>query len=415
MQQTFSKHTFKLITPRSIDLQFYMDSCFDIYSLFRHYKLESMLSCERNINVSLVSEFYNNLHTSDGINYHTRVAKWSLDFSYELLQSFLGCLPSESDFVFYPTLPDELPPPFKHLSIASMHQSLFGRPRLDGLNAQITTFSSLELSAENTALFKPSGAAVSHLPLYQRHHATSDAHAKSRPSVRETNLLGFPSLRVFVFLFFPVDPMEQEAVRSKGTVKWFNDTKGFGFITPDDGGEDLFVHQSSIKSDGFRSLAEGENVEYSLSEGDDGRSKAIDVTGPDGSSVQGSGGGRRDGFGGGRGGSSRGGGYGGGYGFTSGGGGGRGRGGGYGGGGSGGACYKCGETGHIAKDCYQGGGGGGNGGGGGACYNCGETGHLARDCYQGGGGGGRNGGGGGGSCYNCGETGHFARECPGRN
>ncbi|KAG6410903.1 hypothetical protein SASPL_128976 [Salvia splendens] len=60
----------------------------------------------------------------------------------------------------------------------------------------------------------------------------------------------------------------------KGSVKWFNDQKGFGFITPDDGSEDLFVHQSSIKSDGFRSLGDGEVVEYTVEYGSDGRAKA---------------------------------------------------------------------------------------------------------------------------------------------
>ncbi|KAG6499083.1 hypothetical protein ZIOFF_038839 [Zingiber officinale] len=64
------------------------------------------------------------------------------------------CIPFENDFIFYPTLPDELPPPFEHINIASMHQDLFGRPRLDGPNAQITSFSSLALSAENATLFK---------------------------------------------------------------------------------------------------------------------------------------------------------------------------------------------------------------------------------------------------------------------
>ncbi|KAH6756141.1 glycine-rich protein 2B [Perilla frutescens var. hirtella] len=67
----------------------------------------------------------------------------------------------------------------------------------------------------------------------------------------------------------------------KGTVKWFNETKGFGFITPDDGSEDLFVHQSAIKSEGFRCLGEGESVEFVVEIGNDGRAKAANVTGPD--------------------------------------------------------------------------------------------------------------------------------------
>uniref|UniRef100_A0A2P2QMF1 CSD domain-containing protein n=1 Tax=Rhizophora mucronata TaxID=61149 RepID=A0A2P2QMF1_RHIMU len=105
--------------------------------------------------------------------------------------------------------------------------------------------------------------------------------------------------------------------RCTGTVKWFSARKGFGFITSDDGGEDLFVHQTSIQSDGFRTLYEGQPVEYSVEVGEDGRPKASDVIGVSRSRstsrVHGNAGGR-SGFSGGRGrgsgGYSSGGGYG---------------------------------------------------------------------------------------------------------
>jgi CspA family cold shock protein len=61
-----------------------------------------------------------------------------------------------------------------------------------------------------------------------------------------------------------------------GTVKWFNDDKGFGFITPDEGGKDLFVHYSGIAGNGFRSLSEGAKVEYDAESGDKGP-KAVNV------------------------------------------------------------------------------------------------------------------------------------------
>jgi CspA family cold shock protein len=57
---------------------------------------------------------------------------------------------------------------------------------------------------------------------------------------------------------------------STGTVKWFNSKKGFGFITPDEDGDDLFVHYSEIKTDGYASLKDGQKVEFEIGEGKKG-------------------------------------------------------------------------------------------------------------------------------------------------
>ncbi len=57
---------------------------------------------------------------------------------------------------------------------------------------------------------------------------------------------------------------------SKGTVKWFNADKGFGFIAPEDGGKDLFVHHSEIQMDGYSTLSDGQEVEFVIGEGQKG-------------------------------------------------------------------------------------------------------------------------------------------------
>jgi CspA family cold shock protein len=109
-------------------------------------------------------------------------------------------------------------------------------------------------------------------------------------------------------------------MRTKGTVKWFNNDKGFGFITPEDGGKDLFVHHSAIQGGGYKSLDEGESVEFDVVPGQKGPA-AANVTRLGGGTPSsgrggggGGGGGDRGGRGGGGGGGGRGGrgGYGGG-------------------------------------------------------------------------------------------------------
>lgn len=125
-------------------------------------------------------------------------------------------------------------------------------------------------------------------------------------------------------------------MRTTGTVKWFNNDKGFGFITPEDGSKDLFVHHSAIQGSGYKSLDEGERVEFDVVQGQKGPAAENVTRLGGGNPGGGGGGGSRGGYGGGGGGSRGGYGGGGGGGGRGGyGGGGGGREGGYGGGGGG--------------------------------------------------------------------------------
>ena len=64
---------------------------------------------------------------------------------------------------------------------------------------------------------------------------------------------------------------------AQGTVKWFNATKGFGFIQPDDGGQDVFVHISAVERAGLRTLNEGQKLSYELERGQQGKSSAVNL------------------------------------------------------------------------------------------------------------------------------------------
>jgi CspA family cold shock protein len=68
-----------------------------------------------------------------------------------------------------------------------------------------------------------------------------------------------------IYVCGPVGPKEKNV--AKGTVKWFNADKGFGFIAPDDGGDDLFVHHSEVRTGGYASLNEGQKVEFQVGQG----------------------------------------------------------------------------------------------------------------------------------------------------
>merc|ERR1719253_2049019 len=100
-------------------------------------------------------------------------------------------------------------------------------------------------------------------------------------ALRATRRMGVESLASRVAYF------SSDRNGMTGVVKWFDAKKGFGFIVPDDGSADVFVHYSVVNTNGFKSLADGEQVEFDILSAEDGRIKATNVTGPGGAAVQG--------------------------------------------------------------------------------------------------------------------------------
>ena len=97
--------------------------------------------------------------------------------------------------------------------------------------------------------------------------------AVNKQTRRRASLVPAELFRALAFaraLFFFATCTYGVSMRTTGTVKWFNDAKGFGFITPEDGQKDCFVHHSAIQGDGYRSLAEGERVEFDVVAGQKG-------------------------------------------------------------------------------------------------------------------------------------------------
>jgi len=78
-----------------------------------------------------------------------------------------------------------------------------------------------------------------------------------------------PKLETVIFFL-----LQENATMANGTVKWFNDSKGFGFIEQEDGGKDVFVHHSGINSTGFKSLNEGDRVSFDIEDGQKGPAAA---------------------------------------------------------------------------------------------------------------------------------------------
>lgn len=116
-------------------------------------------------------------------------------------------------------------------------------------------------------------SASKHLQVHQMKRSSSFGNNLKQQNTIQDNM----SARTFIRLICFLAIVSVCLATSRGTVKWFNDAKGFGFISPDEGGEDLFVHFSDITNVGFRSLKEGQSVTFDIVNGRKGK-QAVNVT-----------------------------------------------------------------------------------------------------------------------------------------
>lgn len=163
----FQTNTFQLMPTRSLDHKFFNQYAPLVMQVIGHYRLQKLVYCVHDINLDLVTEFYNNLQpTGDRLIYKSRVAKTNISFTPEILRAFLDCRESTSTLECYPSIQE----PSGNFSILDIHQSFFNRPRQPGVNL----FPAMSLAAPDNVLYKVIVGCI--LPIVSRGQAKIRSH-----------------------------------------------------------------------------------------------------------------------------------------------------------------------------------------------------------------------------------------------